>query len=80
MANDKCELVNQCKFFHDKLPNMPDYADLLKELYCLDDFGECARFMVYKEFGMEAVPPDLYPNEIFKARVVIAGAQKKKKH
>ena len=79
MAKVQCELVDRCKFFHDKLPSMPDYADLLKELYCLDDFGECARFMVYSKFGLEAVPPDLYPNELFKARIVIANAEKKKK-
>lgn len=71
MADEQCVLLAQCKFFNDKLPNMPDYAELLKELYCLDDYGECARFLVYSRFGVESVPLDLFPNEIFKARTLI---------
>lgn len=75
----QCELLERCKFFHDKLPNMPDYADLLKELYCLDDYAECARFSVYVQFGIEAVPVDLFPNETFKAKELIAVLAGKKK-
>ena len=79
MADSKCELLEQCKFFNDKLPAMPDYAELLKDLYCLDDFGECARFTVFSRFGVESVPLDLYPNEIFKARTLIGKLLKAKK-
>lgn len=68
----KCELLEKCNFFHDKLPSMPDYADLLKEPYCLDDYSECARYVVYLKFGVEAVPVDLFPNETFKGRELIA--------
>mgnify|MGYP001813036661 CR=1 FL=1 len=74
----RCELLENCMFFHDRLPNMPDYADLLKELYCLDDYPECARYGVFLKFGVEAVPADLFPNEAIKGRELVAMLSKKK--
>lgn len=67
-----CELLDICKFFNEFLPSMKSVARTLKESYCLGDNSECARFLVYKELGVEAVPKDLFPNDLEKAELIIA--------
>lgn len=73
-----CELIAKCKFFNDELPNLPDYAELLKEVYCKVDFSDCARFRIFKAFGVAAVPPDIFPNEPSKAERLIASLAMKR--
>jgi len=58
-----CELCDTCIFFNDKMPDMPAVAGYLKDKYCRDNFGACARFRIYGEFGRENVPDGLFPNE-----------------
>lgn len=58
-----CELSDSCIFFNDKMPDMPDVADYLKDKYCRLHFEKCARFRIYKDFGRENVPTSLFPNE-----------------
>lgn len=58
-----CELCDTCIFFNDKMPDMPDVAGYLKQKYCRKDFDKCARYRIYKEFGRENVPANLFPNE-----------------
>lgn len=59
----KCELCDTCIFFNDKMPDMPDVAEYLKDKYCRNIFEKCARYRIYKEFGRENVPAGLFPNE-----------------
>jgi len=58
-----CELCDSCIFFNDKMSDMPDVAGYLKDKYCRKDFEKCARYQIYKEFGRENVPVNLFPNE-----------------
>ena len=66
-----CECINLCPFFNDKLPNSPGVASLLKNQYCKDDFKNCARYMIFKSKGKEAVPSDMFPNMQAQAKVII---------
>ncbi len=66
-----CQLIETCIFFNDKMANMPDMANLYKQRYCRTDNSNCARFTVFSALGRENVPPDLYPNDISRAREII---------
>lgn len=67
-----CELLENCIFFNDRMANMPSTAQLIKLKYCTDDSLGCARLVVCKTLGREKVPPDLFPNQLERAREVIA--------
>ena len=70
-----CELIETCVFFTEYTPVMKSVAEGLKKMYCLNDNSECARFIVYKALGREAVPLSLFPNEVARANLLIAQAQ-----
>ncbi len=60
-----CECLPKCPFFNNKMFDMmPAMIDILKTKYCQGEFSSCARYMVFKARGREAVPVDLYPNQI----------------
>ena len=67
-----CECLARCPFFNDKMANMPAMSDLYKTRYCHGEFDGCARFMIFKERGREAVPADLFPNQADRARALLA--------
>jgi len=58
-----CECLEKCPFFNDKMEKMPSLAHLLKRQYCQGDNSSCARYMVFKAKGRDAVPSTLYPND-----------------
>jgi len=68
----QCVCLEQCLFFNDRMRNMPTTAGVLKHQYCLGEWMECARYVVFKEFGREAVPPDLFPDETERVSGVLA--------
>ena len=59
----ECECLPQCPFFNDKMADKPAIAGLMKKQYCLDKFENCARYMVFKALGREAVPANMFPNQ-----------------
>jgi len=67
-----CDLLGKCIFFNDKMANMPSTANIIKLKYCNEDNTGCARYMVYKALGREMVPSDLFPNQVDRARELIA--------
>lgn len=69
-----CELLEKCIFFNDKMANMPSTSEVIKIRYCREDNSECARYMVCKTLGREKVPGDLFPNDLAKARQIIAAS------
>ena len=69
MAN--CEMLQKCPFFNDKMSEMPDQADFFKDLYCKGDNEICARYLVLKALGRDAMPPDLFPNHEQRAKAII---------
>lgn len=59
----ECGFVSRCTFFEDRMSKMPGMAEMLRTRYCVGDFTECARHRLTEEFGLEAVPSDLFPNQ-----------------
>ena len=66
-----CECLPKCPFFNDKMSSKPATAELMKKQYCRDDFESCARYMVFKKLGREAVPADLFPSQQERARKIL---------
>jgi len=65
----KCEKLEKCPFFNDKLANMPKTAAMIKQTYCLSDPSKCARYIVFKA-GLN-VPQDLFPYNLERAEEII---------
>jgi len=67
-----CELSETCPFFNDQMAQMPASAEMFKRRYCKTDNSMCARYMVFKALGKPKVPPTLFPNNVEKAKAIIA--------
>lgn len=59
-----CECLSNCPFFQDRMSNMPSMSNLLKKKFCEGDNTFCARYIVFKAKGNEAVPDDLFPTQV----------------
>jgi len=68
-----CECLPRCPFFNDRMPHMPATATMYKKRYCTGEPDGCARYMVFRQFGSEGVPGDLYPNMVSRAETLLAG-------
>lgn len=67
-----CECLPKCPFFHDRMDDVPAIAEMIKQRLCKGDNSRCARHMVFERLGSAAVPTDLYPSEIDRARQLLA--------
>ncbi|MBU1220457.1 hypothetical protein KKF34_09110 [Myxococcota bacterium] len=66
-----CKCLPGCPFFNDRMDSMPSTANIMKKKYCQGSFESCARFMIFSKLGKPAVPTDLFPNEVEKAKSII---------
>ncbi len=66
-----CECLSGCPFFHDKMDNMPAMSNLIKNKFCKGDNTQCARYIVFKALGKNAVPSDLFPTQIERAKKLV---------
>ena len=66
-----CECLAKCPFFHDKMEGMPGMTGVYKRRYCEGSSRNCARHIVFREFGATMVPADLFPNEVERADRVL---------
>ncbi len=71
----KCECLEGCPFFNDKMKNKPSLAEIYKKQFCLGDNINCARHKVKEALGGDKVPMDMYPNQIEKAELLIANSK-----
>lgn len=69
-----CECLPKCIFFNDQMIGLDGVKDMLKHRFCRGDNSQCARYVVMKALGREKVPSDLAPNQIDRARQIIAKA------
>ena len=69
-----CVCVPRCPFFNDRMADMPSMAGKMKRKYCQEDPSACARYMVFTAKGREAVPPDLFPNQVDRAKGLVGAA------
>jgi hypothetical protein len=60
----KCPSFENCPFYNDKMDNKPALANMYKKNYCEGNYDGCARWKVANTLGKQAVPLDLFPNQI----------------
>ena len=70
-----CECLERCPFFNDKMVNRPATAEMFKKAFCLGDNTSCARYMIFVSLGPEAVPLDLFPNQVDRALGILKKTQ-----
>jgi len=66
-----CELLTTCIFFNDHMTEMPTMSTIMKQRYCKGSNSQCARYMVFRNLGREAVPGDLYPSQAERAEEIL---------
>lgn len=66
-----CERLEVCPLLHDRLYYRPASAAILKTQYCHGNQMACARYLVAKVMGPEAVPEDLFPNMLDRAEILL---------
>lgn len=71
-----CPNVAKCIFFNDKMAHMPAMAGMMKKSYCQGEFAKCARYLVCIALGGPQVPPDMFPNQIDRAKAQLKAAGK----
>jgi hypothetical protein len=67
----KCERLEECPFYNDRLDNMPSVADAMKRLYCGRSYKQCALYVVKMSLGRKHVPVDLFPNDKIRAKILL---------
>ena len=74
-----CELLTCCKFFYDKMKNMPKAEEYIKRKLCYGDYATCTRYLLYKEHGGRNIPRDVDPDseEVEKIIRCLAGRKRK---
>ncbi|GAQ26015.1 hypothetical protein [Tepidanaerobacter syntrophicus] len=68
----KCEKINNCPFYQQKMPIDSGLGAIYRRNYCETDKTKCARFMVASTLGPSYVPIDLYPNMVDRAKQIIS--------
>jgi len=54
------------------MENMPHSAEAMKRAFCEGAWQGCARFRVFDELGLDAVPGDLFPDMNEEAEAILS--------
>ena len=72
----KCPFADKCPFFNDAMAKLPLSAEMYKERFCKGDYEKCARYEVRVKCGKEAVPKNLFPNQLDRATEIVKSSKK----
>ena len=69
----RCTITSECPFFNDELSKMHTAKERenLKRKYCGGGNSSCARYIVFEALGLDEVPGNLFPEELFKVSVIL---------
>ncbi|MDZ4167765.1 MAG: hypothetical protein U1E08_08730 [Coriobacteriia bacterium] len=67
----ECECLKTCPFFNDQMAEMPSMSSIIKQRYCMGSNVHCARHMVFRVLGRDAIPKDLYPSQVERADEIL---------
>lgn len=71
----ECICLPKCPFFNGRMQEKFSVVlEAQKRRYCLGENAACARYRVFQKLGREAVPADLFPNQVARAREILAQA------
>ena len=77
MIATNCPLLSKCAFFNDVLEEMPSTSIYMKNLYCRNQYGDCARYRVFMEAGKNIPPNDLFPHDEERATKIITSFKRR---
>jgi len=66
-----CEILSCCRFFTEKMRDLPKTAAYIKQKVCLDDYQSCLRFRILMQLREGSVPLELHPDDEAEARRVV---------
>ncbi len=75
-----CELVACCRFFDDKMKDMPKSVDYIKKKFCYADYASCSRYMLFKQYGGGNITPDVDPDSEEVQKIVQCLRRKQNHH
>ncbi len=69
----KCSIIDECPFFKDQLPKMHTAKDRedMRRKFCGGGNTQCARFIVASALGLDEVPGNLLPDDLFKVSIIL---------
>ena len=69
----KCSLTDECPFFNDQLPKMHTAKEReeMRRKFCGGGNSQCARFIVATALGLNEVPGNLLPDDLFKVSIIL---------
>jgi hypothetical protein len=69
----KCAIINGCPFFNDQVPRMHTAGERedMKRKFCCGGSSQCARYIVAKALGLEKVPANLFPADLFRVCIIL---------
>lgn len=68
-----CECIQGCPFFNGRMAiTMSAIVESMKKKYCQGSNADCARHMIARTLGKEHVPTDLIPNQVDRAKGILA--------
>lgn len=71
-----CPCLKTCPFYNDRLSVSPITSRELKIKHCRNDNLSCSRLLVARFLGVNSVPLNLLPNEMYKAEEIINNQEK----
>ncbi|MFC1837538.1 hypothetical protein ACFLYW_02530 [Thermodesulfobacteriota bacterium] len=68
-----CAFIEKCPFFNDQLPKMHTARERedMKRKFCSSGSTQCARYIVAEALGLNEVPMNLFPDDLFKVSVLL---------
>jgi hypothetical protein len=69
----KCSITDECPFFKDQLPKMHTAKERedMRRKFCGGGSTQCARFIVAEAMGLDEVPGNLFPDDLFKVSIIL---------
>lgn len=69
----ECALIVDCPFFNDQLPKSLTAKERedLKRKFCGCGSKQCARYIIAAALGVEEVPVNLFPDDLFKVNLIL---------
>jgi hypothetical protein len=69
----KCSLTDECPFFNDQLPKTHTAKERedMRRKFCGGGNSQCARFIVANALGLNEVPGNLFPDDLFKVSIIL---------
>ncbi|MBN1674630.1 MAG: hypothetical protein JXR37_26520 [Kiritimatiellae bacterium] len=74
----RCEYLDICPFAGGKMPCDGALLAIYRKHYCLGEYHNCARHLLYAGLGERVLAPHVYPNQHDRARELLGQASQRR--